>query len=151
MGLYGEFIAYCKTNELEIPDLPTHERILEHVRAILSPAMKRGQKSPEDEVLPIPMVASPYRETLAVNELLMRVFFIVEHPKGALGGAERQSLFLAQALASRGVDTHMITKSSTPEIRTTYDRGITVHELWHPFLKNGGKVRELHQPSEYDR
>ena len=58
----------------------------------------------------------------------MRVCFIINLPKQALGGAERQALGIAQILAKLGVDMHFITMSGTDSRGVRSEDGIVVHE-----------------------
>jgi hypothetical protein len=63
VGLFKEFMRYCKTNGIEIPDQQTYERIVGNIQALIlsrvaSPEVKHPFKSPDYEAEPRHMSCS---------------------------------------------------------------------------------------------
>jgi glycosyltransferase involved in cell wall biosynthesis len=60
---------------------------------------------------------------------MIKLCIVANQPKYALGGAERQAMFIAEALSKRGFDVHVITASTEEHTRTVNEANVTFHEL----------------------
>jgi len=58
-----------------------------------------------------------------------KLCFVANLPKYALGGAERQAMFIADAMSKRAFDVHVITASTEERARTVHEANMTIHEL----------------------
>ena len=59
----------------------------------------------------------------------MRVCLVVNHPKYAIGGAEKQAIAIAELLAQRGNEVHLLTQSTDAEATTSVENGVFIEGL----------------------
>jgi glycosyltransferase involved in cell wall biosynthesis len=59
----------------------------------------------------------------------MRICLIVNHPKYAVGGAEKQAILIAELLAQRGNEVHLLTQSTDAEPTTSVENGVCIEGL----------------------
>ena len=86
--------------------------------------------------LPIRMVSTLYKDAVMAQH---RAAVLL--PTTSLGGAERMGLRIANDLAERGVDTHIVLLDDTAELTHTISKAVNMVKRNRPTCFHGGFER----------